>query len=587
MKLNKLYCNDSDFKTVIFKDKLNVIVGYGSKLTENDSHNLGKTTVINLIDYMLLKDISSDKVHILKKKKDFFKNYIFFLEIEYNQGLYLTIKREVINSKISIKKHNVKYQNFIDEKEWDYDKISLKKAKEILNSLLSYDVKSNYRKFLKFILRTQKDYDFKFKKNEVKDIDWKPYIMEMLGYKYDEFYKLFDLRTQKEELSKQLSEYKDNYFEELDEKRNIKEIYESKITELEKLVEDYDYYKIDDSVNSELINEINNEISLLNKRKYNLSFDISNIKKNLSYTLNTLDISELEDIYREAKIYFGDSLKKDYKSLIKFNEQISKEREKNLKKLLESKERELKEINILLVEKNQVQKKCFEILETNKAVKKIILHNNELNSYKLKYAKLSSELDAMEKNIKNNQTLKTKTNELNELLSKISVEIAKNENLLRRRISEDFSNYTKEILFDSEAKLSVFCNRDGYPEMDMKVYSIAKGEVTAEDNGNNYNKHIKCCFDLSIITAYKTNNKNYFKFVFHDGSIEASDNKLKISFINLVEKLCDLYNIQYITTTIYDEISQENIFNKIGEENIILKLNDSEDYSGTLFGKRF
>ena len=125
MKLNKLYCNNNDFKVVMFKEELNIIVGYGNKLSENDSHNLGKTSVIKLIDYMLLKDISRDPEHFLSKKKEFFKDYTFFLEIEYGEGLYLTIKREVKNTKVSLKKHNLKHQNFIEEKNWDFEKSSL------------------------------------------------------------------------------------------------------------------------------------------------------------------------------------------------------------------------------------------------------------------------------------------------------------------------------------------------------------------------------------------------------------------------------------------------------------------------------
>ena len=50
--------------------------------------------------------------------------------------------------------------------------------------------------------------------------------------------------------------------------------------------------------------------------------------------------------------------------------------------------------------------------------------------------------------------------------------------------------------------------------MDIKLYSTANGQITAEDNGNNYNKHIKCCFDLSIIIGYKEEKKRYFQFAF-------------------------------------------------------------------------
>lgn len=587
MRLSKLYSNNKDFKLVEFKEGLNVIVGYGDKLSSNDSHNLGKTSVLKLVDYMLLKDTAKSKDHFFNTKKEFFQNYEFYLEIELNSKKYITIKRSVKDKKIAIKIHEIKYQNYVNEKIWDFENLTLSKGKEKLNELFLFDLKSNYRKFLKFILRTQKEYNFKFKKDEVKDIDWKPYIMELFGYELNSYKELFHLKNDKEKLRQQLSDYKNSDFVKLDEKRNIKEIYEEKIRELEKKVKAFDYYTIDENVNDDLIKEINKNISILNKKKYNLSFDIENIKKSLNTGINTLDMQDIEDIYKEVKLYFSNSLKEDYKSLVEFNKQISQERKITLSKNLKEKENELENLNKSLEEENQKQKKAFEILEANKTIEKILLHNNELNNYKIKYAELSKELEIMESNINKNKELKSKMKEIDELNDKIYQEISEEKNELKKYICNNFIELTKEIFFDSEGRISIYTNNEGVPEMDMKLYSIASGAVTAEDEGTNYNKHMKCCFDLAIILGYLKDKKRYFDFAFHDGSIEASDNKLKIAFLDLINKLCKDYEIQYITTTIYDEISDKDVFSKIGDKNIILKLTDSEDYSGTLFGKRF
>lgn len=586
MKLSKLYCNDKNFKTIEFKSGFNAIIGYGNKLNKNDSHNLGKTSIIKLIDYMLLKEVSKDKDHFLNKKEDFFKGYEFFLEIESNNSFF-TIKRTVGSNKVSIKKHDIKYQNFVNEEEWDIKDLTLTKAKKEIDIILNFDIESNYRKFLKFILRTQKDYDFVFRKHEVKDKDWKPYIMEMLGYNFKNFEEVFKLKGEKEKIKEQLSDYSDSYFEKLAEKKDIKEIYESKIKELEEEVGKYDYYKIDESVNDDLIKKINIQISQLNKIKYNLTFDIESIKSSLNTGINTLDLEEIGNIYSEVSIYFNETLKKDYQSLLKFNQQISKERIENLNKVLVEKEKELEKVNLELINKNKEQKKYFEILENNKIISKILLHNNKLNDYKIKYAEVAKELEIMENNIQKNQKLKEKDIEINDLVKKINLEIDGNKNLLKENISNNFIEYTKNIFFDSEGRISIYKNKEGFPEIEMKMYSLVSGKVTAEDSGNNYNKHMKCCFDLAVIIGYILAQKNYFKFVFHDGSIESSDNKLKVAFLNLINELCEKYNIQYITTAIFDEISNKEVFDKITDKNIILKLDDSIDYSGTLFGKRF
>lgn len=587
MKLSKLYCNNKKFKTIIFKEGLNIIVGTGSNLSENDSHNLGKTSIIKLIDYMLLKDITRDSDHFLTKKKEFFLDYEFFLEITYSKGKYLTIKRNVNNKRVNLKKHELRNQNFVGEDEWDFENLTLAKAKDELNKILAFSLKNDFRKFLKFILRTQKDYDFKFQKHERKDIDWKPYIMELFGFDFDKFKKIFTLRKEKEDMKESLSDFDDNYFKNLEEKKNVKDIYQNKITDLEKMVKDYNYYEIDNSVNDKLITDINEKISRLNKKKYRLSFDIENIKQSLKIKINTLDMEELAEIYKEVEIYFKDSLKKDYEALIAFNKQISKERIENLKNILVNKKKELEEVNDTLEKANEKQGEYFKILETNETVKKILLHNEELNKFKIKYAEITKELEIMKDNIEKNEELNNKIKQLDSLISEIALEIREKSNSIKECITKNFDNYTKEVFFDSEGKILIYTNKNGYPELDIKLYSISSSEITAEDNGNNYNKHMKCCFDLSVITGYIENKKRYFKFLFHDGSIEASDNKLKISYIKLVNRLCADFNIQYITTTISDEISDENVFKEIGKENIILKLTDSEDYSGTLFGERF
>lgn len=586
MKLSKLYSNNNDFKIVKFKAGLNVVIGYGNNLSENDSHNLGKTSIIKLIDYMLLKDVSKVKEHFLNTKKDFFENYEFYLELEANKK-FITIKRSVNSKKVFLKIHDNDNQNYVNEPNWDFENLTLSKAKNELNKFFDFDLKSNYRKFLKFILRTQKDYDFKFKKNEVKDIDWKPYIMELFGYNIDNYIKLYNLKAKKDKLKDQISDYTNEDFILLEDKKNKKDIYSDKIKELEIKVKNFDYYKIDENVNDELIKKINDKISSLNKQKYNLVFDINSIKKSLKTKINTLDIQDIQDIYNDVKLYFPESLIHDYNSLLEFNKQISQERIFNLNKILLSKEIDLKSLNQKLEESNQKQKEAFKILETNKTIEKILYHNDELNSYKVKFAELNKELEVMNLNIEKNREVKEKQKEIDLLNESISADLLEETNELKKSICNNFKEYTKSILFDSEGRISIYPNKEGSPEMEMKLYSIASGDITAEDEGTNYNKHMKCCFDLAVEIGHLQNNSNYFLFLCHDGSIEASDTKLKIEYLKLINNLCENYNIQYFTTAIFDEISEQSIFNQIGENNIILKLTDEENYKGTLFGKRF
>ena len=59
MKLSKIYSNKSSFKAIIFNEGFNVVYGdvKDSKTNKVQEHNLGKTTLIHLIDFLLLKKI--------------------------------------------------------------------------------------------------------------------------------------------------------------------------------------------------------------------------------------------------------------------------------------------------------------------------------------------------------------------------------------------------------------------------------------------------------------------------------------------------------------------------------------------------
>ena len=583
MKLSKLYCNDKRFKTVYFKEGFNLILGNVNNKNKNDTHNLGKTTLVEIINYMLLKK----KNHFFsgKTKEEIFKEFEFFLEVELDRS-FVTIKRSIKNPKISLQVHNEKNQDFIDFENWDFKDIKLDIAKNELNKLFNFDLKSDYRNFLKFILRTQEDYSFDFKKNEVADIQWKPYIMELFGYEYKTTYEMLKLRKEKEDIAAQLSDYNDKYFRELEEKKSIQRIYEEKIKLLKSDLEKYNYNEIDKSITDELVKNILNEISKLNTIRYNLEYDIQNIRQNIDKEINTMDISEIEMLYKEAKVYFGKDIIKDYKDLIKFNEQISKERIKSLNNILEEKEKRLVRIEEELKKKNEEQKNAIKILENNNMILKILSHNDELKKYELEEAKISRELEIMQKNIDLKEREEQIITDINKCANEIRKNFNSNTNILSENIKKFFSEYTNKVLFDLRGDILLYPNLNGFPDFKINLYSVKSGKVTAENDGNSYNKHIKCCLDLSIATGYIQSDKKFFKFLFHDASIEALDLRLKKSYLELVEDLCNKFNIQYITTAIYDEVSDKDIYNLI-EKDIILKLDDSEDYSGTLFGFRF
>ena len=217
MKLSKIYSNNDLFKEVKFNDHLNIVLGSikHPEKKDNDSHNLGKTTLIHLIDFLLLKEI--DKDHFLKGS--IFNTDIYFLEILTNSGNSVTIRRSVEqNTKISIKIHEQRYLNLVNEQNWDYFELPLtskddkKNPKKILDSLINLSIDSNnyfYRDIITYFTRNQNDYTdiFKLSKFQGKDVDWKPSLFTLLGFDGDYLEKKYRLEAEinsKEELIKKI-----------------------------------------------------------------------------------------------------------------------------------------------------------------------------------------------------------------------------------------------------------------------------------------------------------------------------------------------------------------------------------------------
>ena len=88
-------------------------------------------------------------------------------------------------------------------------------------------------------------------------------------------------------------------------------------------------------------------------------------------------------------------------------------------------------------------------------------------------------------------------------------------------------------------------------------------------------------FDLSVLAAYS--NKSFFRFVYHDGILEGIDNRKKKLFIETVRHYCQTYNIQYIFSSIEDDLIGGDLLKQFTDKEKCLVLSDEDD-SGRLFG---
>ncbi len=206
MKLRRLYSNKPDvFEPVSFNTGLSVILAE-IRVPANrdlDTHNLGKTTVGQLIDYCLLKGKSSS--FFLFQYENRFADYSIFLELELLDGSFLTIGRPVVpGSRVDILRSETPVDDAtaLPVESWSHLNLAFEKAKVLLDGILNLDGVQPwaYRKLVGYLLRSQADYldVFQLGKFSGKHQDWKPFVAHLLGL---EAQPAIDLYAKREELA--------------------------------------------------------------------------------------------------------------------------------------------------------------------------------------------------------------------------------------------------------------------------------------------------------------------------------------------------------------------------------------------------
>lgn len=592
MKLSKLYSNDERFNNVKFKDGVNIILGKitdDSALDEN-SHNLGKSTLIELIDFMLLKEIN--KNHFLKKP--IFQGHIFFLELKLNAGSYITIKRGVSNNtKISFKYHKNEDQNYINEDVWDYEDLPITSKnkdinpKNILNNNLGFNILKdlNYRKTVNYFFRTQSDYNDVFKLEKFvrgKDSNWKPILFELVGFNSEHMVKKYNLELEKEKKEKFIKDYEVEFkvdSGEIDKIKGLIDIKREKRDDIEDWLDKFDFYKKESNLTREVVEDNEKKIAKLNTLRYSLEHEIASVieslKDDTSYNLN-----QVLEIYKEVEINFPENLKKSYQELLEFNKEVFQERRQYLKESLKRKE----------IKKNEIEEK---LQKYNKERIEILGDLKDTNVFN-KYSKYREDLIRIEKEIERHnvelenidiiRNVKLEVDKIieeeKEVSNKLSNQVSEGTELYRK-IRLDFNKYVRKIL-NEEATISIKINQAGNVEFDSTILDYDLTE-TEQSEGYSYKKILCVAFDLSVLINHM--GDSFYRVVYHDGSLESLDPRKQKQYIDLINELTNKYNLQYIFTSLESDLPKDKKF-KI-KDNIILTLTDASDDSGRLFGFKY
>lgn len=588
MKLSRLYANNSDFQTIDFNSWFNVIFWDHEKKDKPWENGVGKTKLLQLIDFMLWWSHSSFNKQI-KTNLDW---WVFFLEIEVKQDHYITISRFRNSAKISIKKHSINKQDYSDildvEQEWNVWKCAEKQGVEIINSYLNFSTSFPYRTLIHYLLREQDDYVSPFTTSKyMKHRDWKPYLYELLWFDGIILKRKYLLEDEQEQLKKQIENLRKDVPE------SINEIYVQK-TELEERVQklrqssDISPFKsqdFDDTTIRELVQWIESEIYRLNRDQYRISTELELINESLEETT----ITEFQE--RQFKDFFcqlegvlseeGDNLKQRLIDVKKFQEALTLERNKYLKErkvLLESdldaiakkykslddkKEQHLRRLqeSDLFKKYQSQQREIAENLERINQLERELAIHHLIEEYSKKRNKIEEEIKELISEIK----LQNSYTNYPELFTKIS-------NLLKDTYSEVYDQTEKALIY-------LNTNHSWNPDFENKI-TDQKDNPLATDDGYTAKRILCALFILSIMAIYSEEGFNFFKFAYYDWVLESAWEGVKRNFIRETKELCNKYNIQYLISVIRTDLPTDK---SITNQDIVITLSKNKK----LFWKNF
>ena len=583
MKISKIYSN-KNFKNIEFNENFNAIVAFIESDKKEDTHNLGKTSLIRVIDFLLLSSFDKNTDKLLGN--DIFIGQEFYGELKLNNGKYLLIKRSINTpTKISFKLNDSKLNDFELDIDWD-EELTLKKAKARLNDYLDFNILPNwdYRKSITYFLRSQQDYldVFKLNKFKGKHKDWKPFVFDLLGFDGKLILEKLEIEEEIDTLKGKVKTLKLEAQIDTSEKDRLEgllEIKKNELFEVRKLIDRFNFFKEDIQTNKELVEQIDVQLQAFNTDRYRISYEINKIESSLSDIIDDIDNKTISDLFEEVNLYYPQQLIKEYNDLINFQKSLTIERKKYLLETLTELKKEYLDLNIKIREIENQKGELLSLLTQKDSYKKFKEYQRKTVSLEVEVERIDDKIQAIDNSlIIENDIAEKKESIANYVLAlKDALSERKHSN-----INKIFNSIIKEIL-DTNALISLKLNSQGNIEFNADYQNKVDLLNTSESQGTTYKKLLCVAFDLSLLVNFS--DKSFYKFVYHDGVLEGLDDRIKIRYIKLVKELCEKYDLQYIITLIDSDLTKEKP-NIIETNDICLRLND-KDNKGKLFLNSF
>ncbi len=588
MKLRRIYSNDPDlFGPIEFRDGLNVVVAHVTKPADSskDTHNLGKSLLIDVIDFCLLKGI--DKDHFLKSRPDLFGHLVLFLEIQTPSGEFVTIRRGAeAATKISLKKYSESGQDMsalTEPSAWDHWLIPLTRAVDCLDGWLGMTVlrPDNYRSGLTYFLRRQGDYNdvFRVEKYRGEDSQWKPTVARLIGMNGELIRKKYETDSEVAHIKDRIQDLE----REAGKKPSDLPMIQAKITVLAdelarqmSALDEFDFLPSEHGLIEELADTIEVEIADVATRLYNNRHDLAHIQRGLD-TKVAFDLSAVRRVYEEAEISFPGQLERDYSALIDFNRRMLQERRQALARLATDLTSGIIDLEARLTNLSARRHEVLQVLGGSDSLKKFKDLQHDLDEKRGELALLTNQADRVKRILEYEESGKAAKARRSILADEIHLMVDHGSQRYQE-IQITFNRLVKELV---QRNAILFAQKNGDDNVDFRaLYSDSDDSVTQEDRGTSFKQILCIAFDLALLMCHS--DESFFRFVYHDGALERFERRRRMALVETIRRTCANYPVQYILTALEEDIPTSDGQPAIRPDDVILELND-EGPAGRLF----
>ena len=553
-------------REIIFRKGINLIIDETKSGDQSSGNNVGKTTVLKLIDFCLgaKPKIIYSNTENKKESYTLVKNFL----IDNNVLITLTLTEDLDNDNA---KEIIIERNFllrkktiirINNEKFTEDEFKLELIKHLFPEHQS--AKPTIREIISHNIRYKDEHlnqTLKTLNKYTSDAEYETLYLFLLGCK-------FDKGNERQEILSKLKQ--EITFKNRLEKHKSKTAYENALFLIEDEIEKLNRKKSNLNINENFENDLDN----LNKLKYQInkkSSEISKLnirkdlileaKEDLNSTSTQIDLEQLSLIYQQANKHI-DNIQKNFNDLVKYHNQMVIEKVKFIVKELPILEQKIKNNNSELKQLLEKEKELSEIIaksDSFKELEDLIGELNENHRQKGETENIIEQLNEVEQN-KNKYEKQLEIID-NELFS------GNFENIVKRQINKfnkHFASISNQLYGE---KYALNHNIITHKRTNQKIYKFSTFSPFTPNLSSGKKQGEISAFDIAYILFADEENISCLHFLLNDKKELMHDNQL--------EKIAELIaknNIQFVASILKDKLPIE--LNK--DEYFIVKLSPED-----------